>query len=261
MPTPSLSDCQDAFARGVFADDNKVPDWIDAPAGRFDIYRSSVLANLRNALRAVFPVVLRLTGDRFFEHAADQFAREHPSHSGDLHRYGGAFADFLAAFPAAQALDYLPDVARLEWFWHEAFHAAGAPALDLDALAQVAFADYEHLRFQFQPACRLLSAPYPVLRIWEANQPVHPVVEEINLRDGAENIIVFRRGHEVMMDRLSAGEQAFARRLHAGAVLGAAAAHAAVVDPGVDAAAALRWLASREIIAGFEVILSIERGD
>ncbi len=254
MQTPSLSDCQDAFASGVFGGEDKVLDWIAAPAARFDIYRASVVANLRNALRAVYPVVLRLTGERFFDQKASRYAREYPSHSGDLHRYGASFADFLARVPEAQALVYLPDVARLEWLWHEAFHAADATKLDLASLARVEPANHERLRFQLQPACRLLISAYPVLRIWEANQPIHSVVEEIDLLDGPENLIVYRSGCEVLIARLSASEYALALGLQQGMALGAAMAHAVAVDPQADAAAALRSLATSGVLAGFELI-------
>ncbi len=252
MQTPSLSDCQSAFASGVFGGEDKVLDWIAAPAARFDIYRASVVANLRNALRAVYPVVLRLTGQQFFDQKASGYVREHPSHSGDLHRYGASFADFLARIPEAQTLVYLPDVARLEWFWHEAFHAADATKLDLAALARVEPANHERLRFQLQPACRLLISAYPVLRIWEANQPIHSVVEEIDLLDGPENLIVYRSGYEVLIARLSGGEYALALGLQQGMALGAAMAHAVAVDPQADAAAALRSLATSGVLAGFE---------
>ena len=254
MQTPSLSDCQDAFASGIFAGEDKVLDWIAAPATRFDIYRASVVANLRNALRAVYPVVLRLTGEQFFDQKASRYVREHPSHSGDLHRYGASFADFLAHIPEAQALAYLPDVARLEWLWHEAFHAADATNLDLAALARVEPTDYERLRFQLQPACRLLNSPYPVFRIWEANQVPHEVVEEVNLQAGPESLIVHRSGYEVLIARLSAGEYALALGLQQGMALGAAMAHAVAVDPQADAAAALRSLATSGVLAGVELI-------
>ena len=55
-----------------------------------------------------------LTG-AFFGEAARQYIVGHPSLSGDLNDYGGEFAQFLAAYPHAADLPYLPDVARLEW--------------------------------------------------------------------------------------------------------------------------------------------------
>ena len=109
MRTPSLPELQDAFARGVFLDGSRVLDWIESPTARFDIYRSSVLSNFRNALRAVYPVVARLTGEPFFDQAADRYARETRSLSGDLHLYGDLFPDFLTTYAPAEELVYLAD--------------------------------------------------------------------------------------------------------------------------------------------------------
>lgn len=79
------------------------------------IYRNNVFSNFREVLRAVYPVVERLVGESFFNYAADRFIRLYPSTSGGLHRFGGDFAEFLASFPPAADLVYLPDTARLEW--------------------------------------------------------------------------------------------------------------------------------------------------
>ena len=253
MRTPSLPEFQDAFACGVFLDEPRVLDWIESPTGRFDIYRSSIFSNLRNALRAVYPVVLRLTGNQFFDHAADRFVRESPSNSGDLHHYGNLFPGFLATYAPARELVYLADVARLEWRWHQAFHAANSLSLDLRALAQIPPADYDRLRFHLQPGCRLLSSPYPVLHIWEANQPGSIAVQEINLEEGSDNLIVYQGGFEVKIARLSVGEYAFVDLLGAGDALGTAMLRAIDIEPGIDAGAALKRLAVEGIIGGFLV--------
>jgi hypothetical protein len=251
MRTPSLPEVQDAFAGGIFLDESRVLDWIESPAARFDIYRSSVLSNFRNTLRAVYPVVLRLTGQQFFDQAADRFSRDTPSTSGDLHRFGDLFPDFLSTYAPTKELVYLADVARLEWLWHKAFHAANSLSLDLRALAQIPPAEYDRLRFQLQPSCRLLRSPYPVLHIWEENQPDNIAVKEINLEEGPDNLIVYRTGFEVLVARLSVAEYAFVESLGAGDTLGTAMARAIDVEPGVDAGASLRRLAVLGIIGGF----------
>src|ERR1700680_4285487 len=43
------------------------------PESRLGIYRSNTYTNLRGALRDVYPVILRLVGDDFFDHAANAF--------------------------------------------------------------------------------------------------------------------------------------------------------------------------------------------
>ena len=51
--------------------------------------------------------------------------------------YGDGFPAFVASFPPAGAIPFLADVARLENAWVEAYHAAEAGALAIDALAGV----------------------------------------------------------------------------------------------------------------------------
>ena len=139
--------------------------------GALAIYREQALAGWRHALAAAYPVVERLVGPAFFGEAADRHADAHPSASGDLHEYGREFARFLASYPFAASLPYLPDVARLEWAVHEAGFASDAPSFDIAALAAVETARQPELVLAFAPATRLLQSAHPVVALWEANQP------------------------------------------------------------------------------------------
>ena len=99
-----------------------------ADAGRA-VYRASVLSNFRAALAATYPVVRRLVGEAFFDEAARRFALANASRSGDLNEYGTEFPEFLAVYPHAASMAYLPDLARLEWARHECGQAPQAPAV------------------------------------------------------------------------------------------------------------------------------------
>lgn len=79
----------------------------------FAAYRNNVYGNLRHTLRSVYPVVERLVGNDFFGFAASAYIDGQASCSGDLNQYGGEFPAFLLAFPPAQGLPYLADVAAL----------------------------------------------------------------------------------------------------------------------------------------------------
>jgi hypothetical protein len=156
------------------------------------VYRGNVLANLHDALAAAYPVVRRLVGDAFFREAAERFAREHPSRSGDLHEFGAAFADFLAAYPHAAGLPYLPDVARLEWAVARALHAADPGQVDFARLAAVPEAERVRVRFLLQSGARLMACEFPIASIWAANQPDRDGTPERSA--GAERVLVHRDG-------------------------------------------------------------------
>ena len=100
-------------------------------AQRIQIYRNNYQTSLRGALKAVYPVVARLVGEGFFAWLGYEFLTRCPSRSGNLHEFGAELADFIESFEAAKPHPFLPDVARLEWAWHEAFHEQEHPPLDL----------------------------------------------------------------------------------------------------------------------------------
>jgi len=208
--TPSLRELQQAFAAAVYDDDAAllahVSDGIFPAARHVQIYRRNTFANLTDALAADYPVVRRLVGDGFFDYAADGYIRRHPPGSGNLHDFGAAFAEFLVEFPPARSLAYLPDVARLEWARQEAYHAAGATPLGVDALAIVPPKKYDALIFELHPSVRMLVSGYPVLAIWEANQPGVQGETTVNLDQGSEHVLVARCGLSVTMAPLGPDE-------------------------------------------------------
>lgn len=221
----SLLELQRAFARAIVSgDDVDVAKLVvgDAFSGaeRVNVYRNNHLESLSAAMGDVYPVVARLVGDGFFRRSVACYLREYPLHQGSLVDFGGAFGTFLSRFQPAAGLAYLGDVARLEWAWHEVFHAAGSDPIDARALAGLAGEDADRLRFRLSPASRLLGSPYPVLRIWEVNQPEHEEVEAVSLDEGPDDLLVLRLGLQVEIIRLEAPERLFLDMLGAGAELG-----------------------------------------
>jgi hypothetical protein len=215
-------------------------------AQRLGVYRNNTLMSLTAALEETFTVVRRLVGDDFFVAAARTFIRRHPPQEPLLSRYGAEFAAFLAAFPPAQQLAYLPDVARLEWAVNEAFHAADAAALDPARLAGLPPEQSASLCLTLHPSCRLVASPYPVERIWRANQPDSDAAETIDLAAGACRLLVHRRDLDVRFATLSQGNFVLLAALAAGAPLEAAYGAAAVEEPAFYLAAALQ----RHLAAG-----------
>ena len=105
---PSLREVQRGFvAATVFGDNGALVDLgivaggLD-PAARIAVYRNNALGNYRKALATTYPVVQRLVGISLFNAAIDAFVRAHPSPRGDVNRYGGELAGFLATYPPAR---------------------------------------------------------------------------------------------------------------------------------------------------------------
>ena len=248
MDTRSLSELQAQFFGALFSASEAPDHLMPEDSARFSIYRAAVQRNLGDALRAVFPVVERLTGKEFFDYAARRYIAGHPSESGDLHRYGVQFPAFLADFDPAATLPYLPDVARLEWLWHEAFHAQNHRPADFSELAAIPATRWPQLRPTLQAGCRLLQSAYPVQRIWQINQPGHHGDDSVNLDAGGVSLLVFRAAYEVAMAPLTAGRYAFLKAAMDNASMTDALEAALAHEPGLDVAAMLRQLVTDEIV-------------
>lgn len=137
---------------------------------RFAVYRNNVTVSLIIALRSNFPSIERLVGDEFFAAMAQEFVRTHPPRSRLMFEYGSEFPAFLESFEPVGPYPYLPDVARLEIHWRQAFHEADAPVLNGANLSSVAQEDFPHLTFIRHPATRMLASRYAAGSIFAANR-------------------------------------------------------------------------------------------
>ena len=253
---PTLREVQHAFRAALLDDDEAAVtravagDGL-APAARLAVYRHHVLTTLTAVLEAAYPVVCRLVDRAFFGWVADRYIRRHPPAGPVLHEYGASFADFLAGFPPCRELPYLGDVARLEWALRAAQHADDAVPLDLPRLADVPANAVPQLTFTLDPSLAVLASPWPIDRIWRANQPEAPSDTLVDLAAGGACLQVWRDGDDVSLRRLDPATHAFRAALAAGAPLGAAAGAAAQVSDAFDLAGALSALFAERLVTGF----------
>jgi hypothetical protein len=234
-----LAELQRAFLAGLYDAD-------EPRDRRARIYRRNVLANLHDALAAAYPVVRRLVGEAFFREAAERFALAFPSRSGDLHRFGSEFAEFLEQYAHARDLPYLPDVARLEWACAESFHAADGEGLDALALQALSEDEAGRVRLRLHPAVRLLESSHPIAAIWHANQPGKDGTPARVA--GADQVLVHRQDFAVHVRALGPAEWELLRAIERGETLGAMAADPAIAP---DLARQLVHWTARRVIDGF----------
>jgi Putative DNA-binding domain len=224
---------------------------------RLQIYRNNLFESLGAALAAVYPVVQQLVGSGFFRHLARSFIGAHPSRSGNLHRFGAELPQFLRRFEPAASLPYLPDVASLEWAYHHAYHEAERPALSAARLAEVPGDDQAELRLRVQPSAAFVASPFPVLRIWQANQPQAPEDAAVSLDEGGVALMVVQREMEIEFRLLGVAEHCWLRALHSGAGLGAATQQALDEDPAFDLGAALLRHLEHGLFVGFDAAATV----
>jgi hypothetical protein len=225
---------------------------------RIGFYRTNLVSNYRDTLSAVYPVVEQLVGTGFFHHAADCYQRVHPSTSGDLNRYGGHFPEFLESYAPARSLDYLADVARLEWLIEESFYAADAAPFALAELASIAPDRQPYLTFTLHPACRLLSSSFPVQQIWAMHQPGWTGHFGIDPGAGGILLLVRRENFQVAIDPLDHGSFCMLSLLAGGRNLEDAHRYASSVQVNFNLENFLWRYIANGVLATFDWPLSVE---
>lgn len=156
----------------------------------FSIYHQNWSFGLTKALKNIYPVCERLTGNVFFEAMAKIFVQSHPSTFFSLNEYGKNFDEFIKNFEPAKSLVYLSDVAKLEWIIHETLIAKSNPVFDIGNM--ISLVDHG----------KLLKSEYPIDKIWETNQENYEGETNISLDEGPVWLLVFRCHYDLKIESL-----------------------------------------------------------
>ena len=184
---------------------------------RFSVYRNNIAVGLIGALEARYPVTQRILGAEAFRTMARAFARERTPRSPVMIAYGDDFPDFLEDAAGAFGLPSLPDVARLENAWIEAYHAEEAVVIGLADLAAHPPAALLTARVEFHPAARLLRFATPAGSIWASHQAdAGPAAAPAGR---GEDVLIARPEADVGVRILPPEAYAFATRLISGTTL------------------------------------------
>lgn len=253
---PRNSEMQGAFAAAVRNAGHALPEGVTShsagmPARRFNVYRNNFYASLIDVLAGRYPVVQRLVGDDFFRAMARVYVEQEPPRSAMILAYGGGFADFLGRFPPVADVPYLPDIARLEWARHSAYHAADAAPLGAADFNAIPGEQVAALTLELHPAMTVVTSSFPIVSIWETNafdEQVRPVGPEA----GAEDALIARPDMIVEVRRLPPGAAAFIGALQDGLILGEATESAFQVADTFDLAGNIAGLIDAGVIIGYQ---------
>jgi hypothetical protein len=243
------------FAPGLTDPSIEPPEDVVAASGRrvakrYNVYRNNVTVSLIDALAAIYPAIQRITGVEFFRAMARFHVRATPPASPLLFEYGRDFPAFVESYEYASDIPWLADTARIERAWLDAYHAADRPVLAAEALAAIEPASLAEVRFTPHPAARVVQSPYPVVAIFAMNRTDGPVTPFRSSE--AEDALVTRPGHEVLVSRLLAGGATFLIHLLEDASLGEAVAAALHEDPSFDIRANLAGMLSAGVFTGVQ---------
>ncbi|WP_460711591.1 HvfC/BufC N-terminal domain-containing protein [Lysobacter terrae] len=253
----SLRARQDAFSRALLDPDRDVPAGLVGPDGapsarRFAVYRNNVVLGLVDALKSAFPATCRIVGDEFFVAMARVHATQTPPDSPVMLDYGRHFADFLADFAPVDGLPYLPDVARLERAWVEAYHAPEADPLLLARLAEIDHGRLPQTRLHLHPSLRVVRSEYPIVTIWCMNIE-DQASGSVDLGAGGQNALVVRPEASVEIRTVSHSGAVFVETLQRGATLAEASAAAIEANRDIDLTELFADLFSIGALIGFGI--------
>lgn len=156
-------------------------------AANLAVYRRNRIGVLVRALEAAYPACARVLGERCFRALARDYVAEHPSLGPDLNAYGEGLADFIDALAPEplQALPYLSDLARLEWYWQRAVYAPLSPPFPYQAFAAAVVRTEGRVRLQPGPGVAWLGSSYPLPAIRAANLSQGDAIEIPGLTSAA----------------------------------------------------------------------------
>lgn len=223
-------------------DDRPIP-----AAQRLAVYRNNTRAGLLDPLAATFPVVKQLVGDEFFARLAGDFILAHPPTRPELLAYGQEFPAFISAYEAAASVPYLADMARLEMAWNFAYNAADRDPMAPAALSGFAPHQLEGLRLVPHPSLRFVASSFPLMAIWQAHQSEEGPSGPIDLRSGADILLVYRPRADTLILKVGAGAFDFVMALATGQTLAAAYNSALAGDPDFNISDELAKLLAAEL--------------
>ncbi|MEX2354024.1 MAG: DNA-binding domain-containing protein [Gammaproteobacteria bacterium] len=238
MSFTSLSRIQGSFSNALLAGDrdNAVLEFIKGSSDSFknkrlDIYRNNVFYSLTSALADLYPVVMRLVGQDFFNATAKAYLQMFPPRRAAMVLFGEDFPDFLREFEHTASLPWLADVARLELARHQSYHAKDAVSLTTDDFSAIQPDKLVDIKLELHPTTRLLYSPFPILRIWHANQNDNEPEETIDLDSGGTHVWIHRPDYEVLFREQQKCAYTFLKTLSEGETLGDAVLAAQAIDP------------------------------
>lgn len=243
MADPALKkDGQSHFAAVLLNAELDIPAGMISPDGkpatkRFSVYRNNVAVSLVSALEEVFPTVRNLVGEEFFRAMARIYIEKNPPRSPLLFLYGQNFADFIETFEPARELGFLPDVARLERLWLDAFHAGDATPLNGQALSEIPPERLSEVRFTTHPAMRLFKGNHAAVTIVARDRQGEPLagLDAYQSEDG----LITRPEYDPQLRHLPLGGHAFFETLACGKILSEAAETALAAHPDFDISGAI----------------------
>ena len=135
------------------------------------VYRNAYILRLMEALGDDHPALLKLIGEDEFAAMTRASAAAHPSRHPSIRWFGTKLPAFLRNTPPWAERPWLAELAAFERSLRDAFDAADAQPVGVEAMAAVAPEAWPDLRFRFLPSLRRLDLGWNVAQTWKDETP------------------------------------------------------------------------------------------
>ena len=212
-----LADWQDAFMQALQAngDEHALLAMVNQREhSRLKVYQNNAFQALFSSLQSSFPVCQTVVGERCFEQLAQQYCNRYPLKDANLNHYGALFprllGDEVKQHQAFNGLEYLPELAMLEWALKQGYYAQDRSdymrqpqVYGLDELALLSEAQQQQAVLLLQPDIELLNCHFPVQRVWLKYQATTEQSHTASCDSAANYLLIFRDRFKVSFRQIS----------------------------------------------------------
>ncbi|NVJ97540.1 MAG: putative DNA-binding domain-containing protein [Alphaproteobacteria bacterium] len=176
-----------------------------AAIDRLQIHRNTYRESLVSALEGIYPLVTVFVGSDFLRQVLKRYVLEHPPYEPMLYTYGSEFPRFLAGLEAVKPMQYIADIAELDWYTHELLQVA-------DEVQDRIVAN----QYRLTPNIRFVASDAPLFDLWRA--AVGQVdADEVDINGEAQSILVLLHEGNILYQPVPDGDVSkFLRALQMG---------------------------------------------
>jgi hypothetical protein len=209
----TLAELQNKFQAGILEDNQTVlPSIRDSRKtdrdSLFSIYYDAYRLRLAGFLSNEFPMLRAYLGEESFGRLVEDYIFSGPSRQRNARWYGARLPEFMQETAQWRATIEARDLARFERALSDAFDAADAPIISVDALSDICAEDCARMAFEFHPSVELLDFARGTAEVYGAlaNENDPPVIQQ------GEETVVFWREEGQSCYRLVAEDERLALR-------------------------------------------------
>lgn len=174
---------------------------------RLAVYRNNNNQALTTAMRTAYPMCDKILGEQCFDQLARDYQYHHPLKQSNLNQYGQFFSELLANTIATHTefagLEYLSDLAQLEWLLQLSYYASdGRDCYSLSQLGLLNEEQQASVVMLLRPDVKLLRSKYPLYELWLKYQNEQEDIK-ISAPEDIYHLCIYRDPFRPQVQRIS----------------------------------------------------------